>query len=77
VVTIALRAQHIPLRTGVETMTGKTGYAQTELNPIGLVQVAAEQWSAEAVEGEAPIARGEKVEVVAVNGLRLKVKKER
>jgi membrane protein implicated in regulation of membrane protease activity len=34
-----------------------------------------EQWSAELVEGPAPVAEGEKVEIVKVDGLTLKVKR--
>jgi membrane-bound ClpP family serine protease len=42
-----------------------------------MVLVAGEQWSAEAVPGEAPIRSGIRIEVVAVEGLRLKVRKAR
>ena len=56
-------------------MAGRFGYAQTDLNPDGLVLVSAEQWSAEAEEGEAPIPRGARVEVVRVEGLRIKVRR--
>jgi len=58
---------------GVEAMIGLTGQALTTLNPRGLVAVGSEKWKAVALEG--PIREGEKVLVVAVEGLTLKVKK--
>jgi membrane-bound serine protease (ClpP class) len=47
----------------------------TDLDPAGQVQAAGELWSAEAAQGSARIRKGERVEVVKVEGLRLKVKK--
>jgi membrane protein implicated in regulation of membrane protease activity len=40
----------------------------------GQVQLGSELWSAEPIEGES-IGKGDRVEVVEVNGLRLKVRK--
>ncbi|RLI15255.1 MAG: hypothetical protein DRO43_01755 [Candidatus Hecatellales archaeon] len=62
-----------PPIVGVEAMIGLTGEALTMLNPKGLVAVGSEKWKAVALEG--PISEGEKVSVVAVEGLTLKVKK--
>jgi membrane-bound serine protease (ClpP class) len=42
-----------------------------DLEPAGTVQVASEEWSAESVGGAAR--RGERVRVVAMEGLKLKV----
>jgi membrane-bound ClpP family serine protease len=50
------------------------GEARTDLNPTGTVFVGGTWWTAEAVDGE--IKAGEKVEVVAMEGLRLKVKRK-
>ncbi len=44
-------------------------------NPAGQVQCGAELWSAELAEGETRIRKGERVQVVKVDGLRLKVRK--
>jgi membrane protein implicated in regulation of membrane protease activity len=41
----------------------------------GQVQLGSELWSAESVESSEPIGKGDKVEVVEVKGLRLKVRK--
>ncbi|MFN3742826.1 MAG: NfeD family protein [Anaerolineales bacterium] len=72
----ALRAQKTPLRTGQETLIGRQGMAQLSfIAGRGQVLVGAELWSAEAVPDSAPIRKGDRVEVVAVEGLRLKVRK--
>jgi len=76
IMTIALRAQRVPIRTGKESLAGRTGIARDDINPDGNVQVAAELWSAELAPGSPPIQRGERVEVVAVEGLRLIVRKQ-
>ena len=58
--------------TGVEAMPGQRGVADTDIMPEGKVLLGGEYWNA--TSGE-PIARGEKVEVVAVKGLSLTVKR--
>lgn len=74
VVTFAVRAQRRPVVVGREALVGRFGRVQTRLAPTGMVHVAGELWSAEledageTLEAEAPI------EVVAVEGLRLKVR---
>ena len=72
----ALRVQRRPIITGRESLGSQTGFAVSEFDPSGQVQVAGELWSAEAVDGSEKIHRGEKVEVVKVEGLRLKVRKK-
>ncbi len=57
----------------LETLVGATGVATTDLAPNGTAQVSSELWSATADDGT--IQAGETVEVVAVEGLRLKVRK--
>lgn len=75
IVGFALRAQRTRVRTGAESMSGTTGLAVSDVAPTGQVQAAGELWSAEAVPGSEPIRQGDRVEVVKVEGLRLKVKK--
>lgn len=75
IVGFALRAQKKPVITGQEGMRGQTGFARTDINPTGQVQSGAELWTAELAEGQGRIRKGEKVEVVRVEGLKLKVKK--
>jgi membrane-bound ClpP family serine protease len=71
----AVRAQHTPVRMGLESMAGRAGVARSDLRPNGLVQVGGEQWSAELAPGEEPLARGDRVEVVGTQGLKLVVRK--
>jgi len=72
----ALRAQRRPVITGRESLGSQTGIAVSEIDPTGLVQVASELWSAYPEEGSARIHRGDQIEVVKVEGLRLKVRKK-
>lgn len=74
VVSAGIRAQRVKVTSGVEALMGSTGVATSKLAPQGMVLVRGESWSAVA-EGE-PIKRGQKVKVVGVEGLRLRVVKE-
>ncbi len=71
----ALRALRVPIRAGRESIAGKIGYARSEINPRGTVQVAGEQWTAELEDTGEPIPEGARVEVVGMKGLRLKVRR--
>ncbi len=73
IVGFALRAQKRPIQTGQESLIGAQGIAVTPLEPHGQVQAAGELWSAQSIEGK--IRKGERVEIVQVEGLRLKVRK--
>ncbi len=75
IVGFALRARKARIRTGVESMTGQSGIAVSDVAPNGQVQSAGELWSAEIVPESGPIFKGDRVEVVRIEGLRLKVKK--
>ena len=75
IVGFGIRALRTPIRAGRESLVGKTGSATTEFKPTGQVQVGSELWTAEAVEGSRKIRKGDRVEVVEVKGLRLKVRK--
>lgn len=77
ILLFAVRAQKAPIRTGQESMLGKTGKVRSDIAPHGSVQLAGELWSAELSEGEEPIERGERVVVVRTEGVRLFVKKVR
>jgi membrane-bound serine protease (ClpP class) len=75
ILVYALRSIHLPIRAGVESLVGKMGTARTSVEGAGgQVQLGSELWSAEPVEGES-IGKGDRVEVVEVKGLRLKVRK--
>ena len=69
---MALKARLQKPTTGREGIVGEIGTAMTALNPAGDVKVHGEIWRAFANE---KIKKGEKVEVLAVEGLELKVKK--
>ncbi len=58
-----------------DNLVGSIGTATTELNPSGSVRVAGEQWSAVSDTGEI-LSTGERVMIVEVDGLILKVTKE-
>ncbi len=77
IIGFAIRAQHTPQQTGPEMLLGAVGTALGEIAPRGQVQVQSEQWSAELAEGESPISSGQRVQVVALDGLRLIVRQKR
>jgi membrane protein implicated in regulation of membrane protease activity len=54
-----------------ETLVGLEGTVVHDCTPSGVVQISSEEWTAEAVSGN-PI-RGDRVRVVAMEGLKLKV----
>lgn len=73
IVSFALRAQRRPVAVGSEVLIGRIGAARTDLNPVGMVQVGGELWTAELVEIGNEVSAGEQVEVVSVDGLRVRV----
>jgi membrane-bound serine protease (ClpP class) len=69
---LSVRTLKRPPTTGREGMVGLRGTATTDVAPRGTVDVHGELWNAVA---DAPIARGDAIEVQAVDGLLLKVRK--
>ncbi len=69
----AVKAQMSGVRTGREGMVGEIGIARTDVDTFGKVFVHGELWDA---RSESPIHAGERVVVVAVEGMSVKVKKE-
>ncbi len=67
---LALRRKTI---SGKEGVIGATGEVTVELNPNGEVQVLGERWSAFSEQGR--IAVKEKIRVVDMDGLRVKVER--
>ena len=63
-----------PART--DSLQGARGKAVENLNPSGYVEVGAQLWKAEIVEGGSPVRRGERVRVCSVRGLTLLVQLE-
>ncbi len=75
IMIMGVRAQRSPIRMGAESLAGRSGVARSALNPAGLVQLGGEQWSAELAPGEEAVEAGTRVTVVAVQGLKLIVRK--
>jgi membrane-bound serine protease (ClpP class) len=75
IVTVALRAQRRPIMMGKPALIGKVGVVRSDLNPQGEVQVDGEAWSARPAEGEGPLLAGTRVEVVKMEGLKLRVRR--
>jgi len=73
-VSAGIRAQKAAPRSGSESLIGAVGVARSRLDPEGMVHVQGEMWTAPAVGG--PIDDGQPVRVVAVDGLRVRVKPE-
>ena len=71
-VRLVLQAQRRRPQTGAEGLVGQRGQAESDLQPEGWVIVQGELWQARAGER---IASGESVEVLSVEGLRLRVRK--
>ncbi|MGZ8635891.1 MAG: NfeD family protein [Actinomycetota bacterium] len=71
VVRSALQLRRRGVVSRDETLVGAEGTVVRDLGPVGVVQVAAEEWTAESVRGEPR--RGDRIRVVAMDGLRLKV----
>lgn len=67
-----VKAQRRRVVTGKESLEGAIALALTDLKPEGIVLVEGERWKAESPE---PIVAGEKVIILGLDGLKLKVKK--
>ena len=70
-ITLAIKAQKRKPTTGSEGIIGETGFAITEINPEGNVQVHGEVWKAESLEGK--IEANDNIVVKGINNLKLKV----
>lgn len=73
IMTKAIRAQRPRPKTGKDGLVGSTAETRIDLDPEGKVFLEGEFWHAVAENG--PIRAGEQVEVVAVDGFRLHVKR--
>lgn len=63
----------VPVKVGKESMPGLFGTVRVPLDPEGIVQVGGEQWSARCFEEDAPLPMGTRVQVIAVDGLKILV----
>ncbi len=79
-ISFAIRAQSIPVRTGrikIENLVGMTGIVRSDLTPHGTVQINGELWSADPVQNEDHLSKGALVQVVQVDGFKLRVQKQK
>ncbi len=74
VLSFAIKAMREPVKTGMESIIGKHGYVVSSIFPLGIIQVAGEQWGAIS-ENEGLINEGESIEVTGKQGINLIVRK--
>jgi len=67
---LVLRARALKVSTGAAGMIGEIGVARTDLEPEGTIFVHGEWWNA---VSNAPVHQGAKVQVLGLDGLKLKV----
>lgn len=68
---LGLKVQRKKPTTGMEGLIGEVGEAYTPLEPEGTVRIHGEFWKAESTSGA--IAKGERVQVVEIQNLKLRV----
>jgi membrane-bound serine protease (ClpP class) len=73
VLLLVARSQRTPVTTGEQGMIGESGRAATDVAPVGKVYVHGETWDARSAS---PVAGGEEVRVVAIEGARLVIEKK-
>jgi membrane-bound serine protease (ClpP class) len=73
VVSAILRSRRMPAVTGAQALIGRHAVTRSALNPEGIIFLEGERWRAAAED--AHVQEGERVTVVGVDGLTLKVRK--
>ena len=73
VLSYAVKAQFSKVKTGREGLIGEIGSARTDISPTGKVFVHGELWDA---VSDTPVRAGERVRVIALDGMVVKVKKD-
>lgn len=74
VLSFAIKAMREPIKTGMESIIGKHGYVVQKIYPLGIIQVAGEQWGA-FTEDDSMINEGENIEVIGKKGINFIVKR--
>ncbi|MGH2754512.1 MAG: NfeD family protein [Actinomycetota bacterium] len=69
-IMLFLRWRKVKSLTGAETLIGATGKTVSPCEPTGQAQIRGQLWT---VESDEPLERGTEVEVLAHDGLKLKV----
>jgi membrane-bound serine protease (ClpP class) len=73
VLRFALKALRAPVRTGMESLVGLTGYVISDLDPQGTIQLAGEEWSAISSDDQI-LVNGTPIQVIDKRGISLIVK---
>lgn len=72
VYAIAIKSMHAPVTTGKESLIHATGVVEHVADGVPSVFVRGEHWAARTTDGE--LAPGDRVEIVSLDGLTLRVK---
>jgi membrane-bound serine protease (ClpP class) len=72
---LGLKVQRKKPTTGIEGLVGEIGEAYTSLDPEGTVRVHGEFWRAESSSG--PVSKGERVRVIEVRDMTLRVERSK
>lgn len=73
VLRFALKALQTPVKTGMESLIGLTGYVISDLDPRGTIQLAGEEWSAISSNDQI-LVNGTPIQVIDKRGISLIVK---
>ncbi len=71
-ISLAIRAHRRPAMSGSQALLGQTATAETDLTPDGHIFLRGELWRAVSAE---PVKKGERVTVMAIDGLTVRVSK--
>ncbi len=74
IITIGIKALKNRVVIGIKSLVGASGEVKLAIDPIGIVFVNKEDWTAEASDGK-PVGKGEKIRVVRVEGIKLIVER--
>jgi membrane-bound serine protease (ClpP class) len=72
-IMLAVRAGTRRVTTGKEGLITQVGLVMRDIDPLGTVRIQGEMWKAESMDGKA-ISSGTNVEVVEIEGMRLRVR---
>lgn len=70
IIGMALKARRRPVVSGMEQMIGGEGVVIADFDDQGVISIHSERWSA---RSDVPLTKGQRVRVIAVNGLTLQV----
>ena len=74
VLSYLVRMRRLPVKSGVEGMVGEQAVVTKALRPVGRVNYAGENWEAALDHPDSSVDEGVQVQIMAVDGLRLRVR---